>query len=309
MREGTKFVTVGYGRVGSRTVRVLQEEGHEVVVVEVDHERVDRARKAGIAVIEGDGGDEAVLERAGLAEADAVAGLTGDLNTNFAACSVGKHHGCRTVMRTDEDYREDVYRQYADDVDELVCPERPGAAGAKTALLGGEFNVIADLAERLQMTVLTIEERSPAVGRRVVAVDLPQSGRRADARAAAEHDGRGRRPRRGARRDGRAGRGAAGRGLSGKRERASVGGERRFGHAFSKDGRSPSACPDDRPPTWLIKVTQASDDRATKGCRRAERGGTDARRAVPSEARDRRRETAAAVEPGDRADRSERLPT
>ncbi|PSQ56439.1 hypothetical protein BRD18_08675 [Halobacteriales archaeon SW_7_71_33] len=51
-------VTVGYGRVGSRTARVLQEEGHEVVVVEVDHERAGRAREAGIAVIEGDGGDE-----------------------------------------------------------------------------------------------------------------------------------------------------------------------------------------------------------------------------------------------------------
>ncbi|PSQ40728.1 potassium transporter Trk [Halobacteriales archaeon SW_12_71_31] len=171
-----RFVPVGYGRVGSRTARVLREEGHEVVVVEVDHERVDRAREAGVAVVEGDGGDEAVLERAGLAEADAVAGLTGDLNTNFAACSVGKHHGCRTVMRTDEDYRQDVYRQYADDVDELVYPERLGAAGAKTALLGGDFDVVADLAEHLQMTVLTIEEGSPAVGRRVVAVDLPQSG-------------------------------------------------------------------------------------------------------------------------------------
>jgi len=172
-----KFVIVGYGRVGSRTARVLQEEGHEVVVVEVHRERIDRVRKAGIAVIEGDGGEEDVLTRARLTDADAVAGLTGDLHTNFAACSVGKHYDCRTVMRIDEDYRQDVYRQYADDVDELVYPERLGAAGAKTALLGGDFNVIADLAEHLQMTVLTIEAESPAVGQRVVSVDLPRSGR------------------------------------------------------------------------------------------------------------------------------------
>ena len=172
-----KFVIVGYGRVGSRTARLLRTEGHEVVAVEVDRERIDRAREAGVAVIEGDGADEDVLIGAGLEEADAVAGLTGDLNTNFAACSLGKHYDCRTVMRIDEDYRQDVYRQYADDVDELIYPERLGAAGAKTALLGGDFNVIADITESLQMTVVTIDEDSPAVGQRVAAVDLPQSGR------------------------------------------------------------------------------------------------------------------------------------
>jgi K+ transport systems, NAD-binding component len=171
------FVIVGYGRVGSRTARLLETEGHDVVVVEVDRERIDRVREAGIAVTEGDGAEEDVLVRAGLNDAGAVAGLTGDLNTNFAACSLGKHHGCRTVMRIDEDYRQDVYRQYADDVDELVYPERLGAAGAKTALLGGDFNVIADITESLQMTLITVDENSPAVGQRVAAIDLPQSGR------------------------------------------------------------------------------------------------------------------------------------
>lgn len=172
-----KFVIAGYGRVGSRTARVLREEGHDVVAVELDTERADRAREDGIPVIEGDGGDEETLKRAGLESADAVAGLTGDINTNFAACSLGKHSGCRTVMRIDEDYRQDVYRQYAGDVDELIYPERLGAAGAKTALLGGDFNVIADLAENLQMTVVRVDEGSPAVGRRVAAVDLPRSGK------------------------------------------------------------------------------------------------------------------------------------
>jgi trk system potassium uptake protein TrkA len=172
-----KFVIVGYGRVGSRTAHVLTEEGHEVVAVEANAERVDRAREDGIAVIEGDGGSEDVLERAGLADADAVAGLTGDLNTNFAACSLGKHYGCRTVMRIDEDYRQDVYREYAGDVDELIYPERLGAAGAKTALLGGDFNVIADLAENLQMTVIRIDEGSPVVGERVAGVELPAAGK------------------------------------------------------------------------------------------------------------------------------------
>jgi trk system potassium uptake protein TrkA len=172
-----KFVIVGYGRVGARTARVLSEEGHEVIVVERDAERVDRADEERFVTVRGDGGDEETLRQAGLDNTDAVAGLTGDLNTNFAACTLGKHHGCRTVLRIDEDYRQEVYQEYADDVDEIVYPERLGAAGAKTALLGGDFDVIADLTEKLQVSVFPVREGSPAVGKRISEVDLPESGR------------------------------------------------------------------------------------------------------------------------------------
>ncbi|WP_327051077.1 potassium channel family protein [Halomicrococcus gelatinilyticus] len=172
-----RFVIVGAGRVGLRTARVLRQEGHEVTLVENDHEKAERAREEEFSVVEGDGSSEDVLEKAAVASADAIGGLTGDLNVNFAACMVGKHHGCRTVMRIDEDYREDIYRKFADDVDEVVYPERMGAAGAKTALLGGDFHVIADLTEQLQLTTLAVPEASPVVGERLSAVDLPRDAR------------------------------------------------------------------------------------------------------------------------------------
>ena len=172
-----RFVIVGTGRVGLRTARVLREEGHEVTLVENDEQKVERAREDGFSVVEGDGSSEDVLEKTDLASADAVGGLTGDLNVNFAACMIGKHYGCRTVMRIDEDYRADIYHTFADDVDEVVYPERMGAAGAKTALLGGDFNVIADLTEQLQLTTVAVPGDSPVVGERVVSVDLPRDAR------------------------------------------------------------------------------------------------------------------------------------
>ena len=46
-----KFVIVGYGRVGTRTARILQSEGHDVVIVERDHEKVGRAEEAGVPVL------------------------------------------------------------------------------------------------------------------------------------------------------------------------------------------------------------------------------------------------------------------
>jgi len=172
-----RVVIVGAGRVGLRTARVLVEEGHDVTLIERDLTKVERARTEGFDVIEGDGGRESVLEQADLETADAIGGLTGDPNVNFAACMVGKHYGCRTVLRIDEDYRADIYHKFADDVDDVVYPERLGAAGAKTALLGGDFSVIADLTEGLRLTTMTISEDSPVIDQRFSALDVPQDAR------------------------------------------------------------------------------------------------------------------------------------
>jgi len=172
-----KFVIVGYGRVGTRTARVLREEGHEVIVVDADADAVDRAREDGFEAYRGDASDEVVFDPIAFDTVDALGGLTSDVNASFAACMIAKHHGCRTVLRIDEDYRKDIYEEYASDVDEVIYPERMGAAGAKTALLGGDFNVIGDVAEHLQLTTVRIPEGSPAVGRRVSAVEVPEGAR------------------------------------------------------------------------------------------------------------------------------------
>jgi trk system potassium uptake protein TrkA len=172
-----KFVIVGYGRVGIRTARILREEGHEVIVIENDPEKVKRADSDGFRAIEADGGEDSAFKGVNMSTVDAVGGLTGNLNVNFAACMIGKHHGCRTVLRIDEDYREEIYQKYADDVDEVIYPERLGAAGAKTAMLGGDFNVVSDLTEKLQLSVFRIGDDSTAVGKRVSDVDLPESAR------------------------------------------------------------------------------------------------------------------------------------
>ena len=168
-----RFVIIGAGRVGLRTGRVLREEAHEVTLIERDAAKAKRARNEGYEVMEGDGSREAILEQAGIESADAVGALTGDLNVNFAACMIGKHYGCRTVLRIDEDYREAIYRKYAEEVDEIVYPERLGAIGAKNALLGGDIRAIADIAQNLQVVELTVTEQAPTRGYTISELQLP----------------------------------------------------------------------------------------------------------------------------------------
>ena len=168
-----RFVIIGAGRVGLRTARALADSGHDVVLIEGDSDAISRARNEGFQVIEGDGSLEATLELTDLDSVDAVGALTGDLNDNFAACMIAHQYGCRTVMRIDEDYREDIYRQYADEVDEVIYPERLGAIVMKNALLGGNIRAIADVAQNLQLVELTITEVSPMRGYSLSELELP----------------------------------------------------------------------------------------------------------------------------------------
>ena len=160
-------------RVGLRTARALEESGHDVVLIERDPTKLDRARTEGYEVIDGDGTDEEVLLSADLESADALGALTGDLSTNFIACMVATHHDCRTVLRIDEEYREDIYRKYASDVDEVIYPERLGAIVAKNALLGGDIHAVADIAQRLQLVEFTVTDGSPMRGYTLSELELP----------------------------------------------------------------------------------------------------------------------------------------
>jgi trk system potassium uptake protein TrkA len=172
-----QFVIVGAGRVGLRTARVLSEEGHEVSVVEPDAAAIADLADAPFDVVSGDGSREAVLEDAGVAAADAIGALTGDLNANFVTCMIGKAHDCRTVMRIDEDYREEIYREYASEVDEIIYPERLGAIAAKNALIGGNIRAVADIAQGLQVVELEVTDDSPTRGYTISEVSLPANSR------------------------------------------------------------------------------------------------------------------------------------
>ncbi len=168
-----RFVIVGGGRVGKRTARVLEAEGHGVTIIERRTERVDALRKDGFDVIQGDGSLESDLLGVDIAGVDAVAGLTGDLTVNLITCMIASAHDCRTVLRVDTDKYEYVVRKYGSDIDEVIYPERLGAIAAKNALLGGNIRAIADIAQEIQLVEFTVREVSPIEGYSLAELELP----------------------------------------------------------------------------------------------------------------------------------------
>lgn len=173
-----RFVIVGAGRVGMRTARVLQDECHEVVLIEPHETTVNRLEDEGLEVVEGDGSDEETLVAQNLDDTDGLAALSGDLVVNFIACMVAKAHDCRTVLRVDDDSgREYVIAKYATAVDEVVSPGRLGAIAAKNALVGGNVRAVADVAHNLQLIQLMVTSESPMRGYSLSELELPADAR------------------------------------------------------------------------------------------------------------------------------------
>jgi trk system potassium uptake protein TrkA len=118
-----KALVIGCGRVGSTLARGLDEEGWEVAVVDEDEEALDRLGSWRQQFVVGHGMDSRVLERAGIADADAVVIATDGDNTNAVIAQVAKErYGVeRVVVRILDPARAEFYKSKGLDV---VSPTR-----------------------------------------------------------------------------------------------------------------------------------------------------------------------------------------
>ncbi len=88
-----KIVVLGYGRVGSRTVKALSERGHEISLIDKESSRLAQAAQLeGVHLIHGNGIDVDVQSEAGMAEADLLLAVTTDDNVNLMAAQVARTH-------------------------------------------------------------------------------------------------------------------------------------------------------------------------------------------------------------------------
>lgn len=117
-------VIMGCGRVGSRVATLLDDEGHQVSVIDTNQAAFSRlpADFRGGTIL-GTGIDEDVLRSAGIEEADAFLSLTEGDNRNIMAAQVAREvFGVREVVaRIYDPAREDIYRGLGLDT---ICPTR-----------------------------------------------------------------------------------------------------------------------------------------------------------------------------------------
>ncbi len=106
-------VIMGCGRVASELATLLDQEGHDVTVIDTELSQFERLPQSfGGTTVVGDATDEEVLRKAGLMSADAFIALTRDDDRNAMAAQIAKHiFGVRKVIcRIYDPPREQFYK-------------------------------------------------------------------------------------------------------------------------------------------------------------------------------------------------------
>jgi len=107
-----KILIMGCGRVGARLASLLDEDGHEVTILDNDTYSFRRLPPSfsGTALF-GNGIDEEALKKAGIEEADLFVAVTQGDNRNVMACQIAKQlfKVPRVVCRIYDPLREEMY--------------------------------------------------------------------------------------------------------------------------------------------------------------------------------------------------------
>jgi trk system potassium uptake protein TrkA len=130
-----RYLIVGCGRVGSALAKLLDADGHEVIVVDENPASFKRlGQKFKGHVVVGTGIDYDVLKRAGAKTADGFIAVTDGDNRNIMAALIGQRmfNIKRIVARIYDPPRGQMYRELGI---QTVCPTTIGARIIRDVLI------------------------------------------------------------------------------------------------------------------------------------------------------------------------------
>ena len=169
-------IVVGGGKVGWNLARELMDKGEEVTLLESDRRRyLVIEQELEHAVQYGDATELWVLERAGIQRADLVIAVTGDDEDNMLVCQVAKEKYLvdRIIARVNNPRNLQHFKllgiqpavSATDLILRLIEHEVPRY---------GLVHLLALEEEKLEIIELEVALNSPAAGKRVSDVNLPE---------------------------------------------------------------------------------------------------------------------------------------
>lgn len=174
-----KTVLIGAGEVGAHMSDLLSRAGHQVTLIEMLAEagtRVDEEQD--VKVLIGNGSSAAMLQNAGIREADNVLSLTSDDRTNLVVCAVSKamNPDIFSVARVhDQTYLEKglVNYQQLFRADYLLNPEALAAVELAKVIRNPSRVAVENFARgEVEVQQVKVSDRSRYVGRSLKQIRL-----------------------------------------------------------------------------------------------------------------------------------------
>jgi trk system potassium uptake protein TrkA len=170
-------IIVGGGQTGSQLATQLIHAGHKVKVIEDRPAVLERltAELPPDSVVAGDGSSPSVLEKAGIAQANVLAAVTGEDESNLVITTLGRFefNVPRTIARVnnpknawlfDTEMGVDVALNQADILAKLILEEMSlGDMMTLLKLRKGEYSIVEE----------KVHPTSPAAGKRLADISLP----------------------------------------------------------------------------------------------------------------------------------------
>lgn len=179
MTEKDKIIIVGAGTVGRYISDILQQDQHEVVVIDNDKERLETLGESlDIQTLQGHGADPAILTTAGIGEAQLLLALTNLDEVNLLSCLVGKSLGAgRSVARARSPWCLDnsiIDLPSTLQIDLIMNPEHLTALEIVRFLDAPYALALARYAhDKVQLRTCIIEEDSECAGQKLMDCRLP----------------------------------------------------------------------------------------------------------------------------------------
>jgi trk system potassium uptake protein TrkA len=163
-----RFTVMGAGELGFHLARTLHEEGHDVVMIDVDADRRSRVEdQLDLSFVVGSGTQIPVLEKADVARSELFIAASNSEEANLTASVLAKDLGARrTAVRLETTEELTTYRSRYErlfNADLLLSPQVLATTQILNIVLGHNTHEIDFLAQgRIQLRTINIEPGSAA---------------------------------------------------------------------------------------------------------------------------------------------------
>jgi len=168
-------IVCGYGRVGSSVAARLAAGGVELVVVDVDEERVQVAQEAGLVAVRGDATSEDVLTEAGLDRAGVVIACVASDSDNLSIVLSSRVRVPELYVLARASDTDAERRLTMAGANRIVTPPEVGAERLAALVLNSGLTDFVEIAGRDRTLELRVEEIHLGAGSELVGKSLADS--------------------------------------------------------------------------------------------------------------------------------------